>query len=100
MTRALDLVPHLAQSGVLHCDLAEEKVHVVAVLDGVEEMGLCGRRGEKTCDKHAGGDALLPARRRVESTAGKHRCSSLETADRGTQGESVVKLNLNIRTEA
>ena len=53
-------VPHLAERGVLHGDLAEEEVHVVPVLDGVEEMGLCGRRGEKVCDKHAGRDALLP----------------------------------------
>lgn len=52
---ALKRAPHLAKSGVLHCDLAEEEVHIVPVLDGVEEMGLCGRREEeeeKIRDKH------------------------------------------------
>lgn len=33
---------HLAKSCVLHCDLAEEKVHIVPVLNSVEEMRLCG----------------------------------------------------------
>lgn len=43
----LNQVPHLAESGVLHCYLAEEKVHIVPVLNSVEEMGLCGRKEEK-----------------------------------------------------
>lgn len=34
------LPAHLAQGRVLHRDLAEEEVDVVAVLDGVEEVRL------------------------------------------------------------
>lgn len=32
---------HLPQSGVLHRDLAEEEVDIVAILDGVQEVRLC-----------------------------------------------------------
>lgn len=34
---------YLAKCGVLYGDFAKEEVHVVAVLDGVEEMRFCGR---------------------------------------------------------
>lgn len=68
--------PHLAKSGVLHCDLTEEKVHVVPVLNSMEEMGLYGRQEEKMCDKHAGSDALFPTWQRVESGLGAQRVNT------------------------
>lgn len=45
--------PHLAQGGVLHCNLAEEKVDVVPVLDGMEKMGFC--RTQRDSDAIPGG---------------------------------------------
>lgn len=40
---------HLAQGGVLHCDLTEEEVDVVAVVDGVQEVRLCREREREKC---------------------------------------------------
>ncbi len=73
-----ETLPHLAKSGVLHCDLAEEKVHIVPVFNSMEEMGLCGRQEEQICDKHPGSNALFLTRQHCEQAArgaGKQRCS-------------------------
>lgn len=48
-------IPHLSQRRVLHRDLTEEEVHVVSVVDGVQEVRLCrggGQRGRSAsvCD--------------------------------------------------
>lgn len=52
----LNHLPHLAKSGVLHCDLAEEKVYIVPILNCMEKMGFFGDEKKKTCDKHASGE--------------------------------------------
>lgn len=36
---------YLAQGGVFHCNLTEEKVDVVTIVDGMQEMRLCREKG-------------------------------------------------------
>lgn len=38
---------YLAQGGVLHSDLTKEKVDVVTVVDGVQEVRLCREKEKK-----------------------------------------------------
>lgn len=52
--------PHLPESGVLDCDLAEEEVHIVPVLDSMEEMGFCRTTNKmKAHQDQVGGKAAM-----------------------------------------
>ena len=62
-TRVSGLKPHLAKSGVLHCDLTQEEVHVVPILNSVQEMGLCGRQERKHVRTYSGIHVCIKSRR-------------------------------------